>query len=345
MKNDSDLRKQLAPRDSGPLRVVIIVANSNTLVDVLGPYQIFLQASCEGGTPYGEELGRYAIEVVSPGPELLVAARGGIGLQCTSTLDSIEGEIDTLVVAGAIITPGHPVSVRVNEWLRRHAGGIRRIASVCTGAFLLAEAGLLDGRRATTHWRYSNILAQRYPAVIVDPDPIYVQDGNVYTSAGMTSGMDLALALVEEDYGREVALSVARSMVIYLRRPGGQAQFSVALRRQTEEDSLVNRVQHWIAEHLDEALSVERLSEIAGMSPRNFARVFVRDVGTTPAKFVEELRLEEARRMLQHSDETIERVAVSCGFGSVDTLQRHFAESYGTTPTEFRRRFQSALRK
>ena len=336
-------RRRNTAKQHLPLRVVIVVGYADTLVDVLGPYQVFLQASSAGGTPYGDDLGRYRIEIASPGTDRIVASRGGVGLLCSTTLQAVEGEIDTLLVAGSSVGSGEPVNQAIVEWLRQRAPKARRVASVCSGAFLLAEAGLLDGRHATTHWRYVQRLAAAYPNVTVEPDPIYVRDGNVYTSAGMTAGMDLALALVEEDCGMEIALSVARSMVIYMRRPGGQAQFSAALRRQTADDSPISRVLHWITEHLDEPLSVDRLSEIAGMSPRNFSRVFLRDSGTTPAKFVEELRIEEARRLLQSSNETVERVAELCGFGSIDSLQRNFAAHYGTTPSEFRSRFQTAL--
>lgn len=345
MKKAASRNLRRARRKPSPLRIVIVVGSPNTLVDVIGPYQIFLQASSEGGTPHGGELSRYRIDVASPQSERLVSARGGLGLQCTTTLDEIEGPIDTLIVAGARIVDPSPTNEKIASWLKRHAPSVRRIASVCSGAFLLAEAGLLDGRRATSHWRYVQELAKRYPAVTVESDPIYVRDGNLYTSAGMTSGMDLALALVEEDYGSEVAREVARSLVIYLRRPGGQSQFSAALRRQTAEQSPVRRVQDWIPEHLGEPLSVERLSEVAGMSPRNFSRVFVRDAGTSPGRFVEELRLEEARRMLESGRETVEEIAALAGFGSIDSLQRHFSESYGTTPTQYRSRFQTALRK
>lgn len=328
-----------------PLRIVVVVGSPDTLIDVVGPYQIFLQASSEGGRPTGEELHRYQIEVASPQAGRLVSARGGLGLQCTSTLDGIGGRIDTIIVAGARIVRPSPSNATITAWLKKRAPSARRIAAVCSGAFLLAEAGLLDGRRATTHWRYARALADRYPAVKVDPDPIYVRDGNLYTSAGMTSGMDLSLALVEEDFGSEIAREVARSLVVYMRRPGGQSQFSAALRRQTAGESPIKRVQDWISEHLGEPLSVERLSEIAGMSPRNFSRVFVRDAGTSPGKFIEELRLEEARRMLESGGESVERIAALAGFGSIDSLQRHFSLSYGTTPTEYRSRFQTALRR
>lgn len=345
MKNGKGRAPEPALGKNAPVRVIIVAGCADTLVDVLGPYQVFLQASFEGGTPFGDELGHYRVEIASLGPNRLVASRGGIALECSTTLDEIEGELDTLIVAGSSVGSERPLDRRIVEWVRKRAPGVRRVASVCSGAFYLAEAGLLDGRRATTHWRYVRRFAERYPTVIVEPDPIYVRDGKFYTSAGMTAGMDLALALVEEDYGGEVALAVARSMVIYLRRPGGQAQFSAMLKRQAPESSPVHRVQHWIAEHLEEPISVDRLSEVAGMSPRNFSRVFVRDTGTTPWKFVEEIRLEEARRMLQATTETVDRVAELCGFGSTDTLQRQFQDFYGASPSDFRNRFQTALRK
>lgn len=345
MSNAPETNHRRGGRPALPLRIVIVVGSPDTLVDVVGPYQIFLQASSEGGTPTGEELRRYQIDVASPEAGRLLASRGGVGLHCTTTLDEVDGPVDTIIIAGAKIVHPSPNNGRIAAWLKGHASSARRIASVCSGAFLLAEAGLLDGRRATTHWRYVRELAKRYPQVTVEPDSIYVRDGNVYTSAGMTSGMDLALALVEEDFGSEVAREVARSLVVYMRRPGGQSQFSAILRRQTREESPIKRVQDWIAEHLAEPLSVERLSEIAGMSPRNFARVFARDAGTSPGKFVEELRLEEARRILESGSESVEQVAALAGFGSIDSLQRHFSEIYATTPSEYRSRFQTALRR
>lgn len=327
-----------------PLRIAILVASHDTLLDVVGPYQVFFQATSEGGRPTGGELGRYEIHVINPGNRTIARSRRGIGLVCTDSVSSFRGPIDTLVVAGSNILTGWPPDPGLVRWIVDQAPKTRRVASVCSGAFLLAEAGLLDGRRATTHWRYVEELARRYPRVTVEPDPIYVRDGKIYTSAGMTAGTDLALALVEEDFGPAVALDVARSMVLYLRRPGGQSQFSTALRRQLPELSPLKRVEQWIVEHLDEGLSVDRLASVVGMSPRNFARVFVREAGVTPAKYVEEIRLEEARRRLEVGADTVEQVAAGCGYGSVDSLQRHFAFCLRTTPAEYRKRFKSALR-
>jgi transcriptional regulator GlxA family with amidase domain len=222
---------------------------------------------------------------------------------------------------------------------------VRRLASVCTGAFLLAEAGLLDGRRATTHWSACAALARRYPRVRVDPDPIFVRDGAVVTSAGVTSGMDLALALVEEDHGREVALGVARWLVLFLKRPGGQAQFSAQLSSQLASRQPIQELQAWIVENVHRDLSVAVLAARAGMSPRNFARVFTREVGATPALFVETARVEAARRRLEEDGgRGIEAVAAECGFGSAETLRRAFLRRLRVNPADYRARFQPATR-
>jgi transcriptional regulator GlxA family with amidase domain len=212
---------------------------------------------------------------------------------------------------------------------------------VCTGAFLLAEAGLLDGRRATTHWASCRELARRYPRVQVDPDPIFVRDGNVHTSAGVTAGMDLALALVEEDHGREVALGVARWLVLFLKRPGGQSQFSAQLSAQLAAREPIQELQAWVIENVDADLSVEALARRAGMSPRNFARVFTRETGVTPACFVETARVEAARRRLeQEGARGVEAIAAACGFGSAETMRRAFLRRVRVSPSDYRERFQ-----
>jgi transcriptional regulator GlxA family with amidase domain len=213
------------------------------------------------------------------------------------------------------------------------------VASVCTGAFLLAEAGLLDGRRATTHWARCDALQRRFPAVRVERDPIFVRDGNVFTSAGVTAGMDLALDLVEEDCGRDVALTVARWLVMFLRRPGGQSQFSAQLRAQRATTTSIAELRAWLGDHLDENLVVEALAERAGMSPRTFARVFRRETGTTPAAFVEELRVESARRLLETTDLTVAAVAGRVGMKHAETLHRAFHRRLGTTPDRYRQHF------
>ena len=219
---------------------------------------------------------------------------------------------------------------------------VRRLASVCSGTFLLAEAGLLDGRRVTTHWRGCDELARRYPALTVERDPIFVRDGTVYTSAGVTAGMDLALALVEEDHGRQLALRVARQLVMFLKRPGGQSQFSAQLALQTADREPLRELQAWIADHLDGDLSVPVLAAEVAMSERNFARVFTRDVGVTPARFVERARVEGARRRLEESADGVEMVAARCGFGSAEVMRRAFLRLLGVPPSAYRGRFRSA---
>jgi transcriptional regulator GlxA family with amidase domain len=224
-------------------------------------------------------------------------------------------------------------------WLKEIAVHARRLGSVCTGAFLLAKAGLLDGRSATTHWAYADELASRYPRVTVDSHPIWVQDGNVYTSAGVTTGMDLSLWFVEQDHGSEVALAVARSLVLFLRRPGGQAQFSVSLSTQAARKNTLFELQVWMAENLDRELSVETLAARTAMSSRNFARSFVRELGITPARYVEQLRLEAVRHRLETTEMSLEEIASACGFGRAEIMRRAFVRCLGIPPARYRDHF------
>jgi transcriptional regulator GlxA family with amidase domain len=215
------------------------------------------------------------------------------------------------------------------------------VTSVCTGAFVLARAGLLDGRRATTHWDSCALLARRFPLVTVEPDRIFVRDGNVFTSAGVTAGMDLALALVEADHGAEVAMEVARRLVLFARRPGGQAQFSVQLAAEAPRDGALRELQTWIAEHLDGDLSVAALSRHAHMSPRTLARAFSREIGMTPAAYVDAVRVERARALLERGDARLARIARTCGFGTTETMRRAFRRRLGVAPVDYRARFNT----
>ena len=226
-------------------------------------------------------------------------------------------------------------------WVREAAARSRRVASVCTGAFLLARAGLLDGRRATTHWASCADLAKRYPAITVEPDPIFVRDGDVYSSAGVTAGMDLALALVEEDLGREVALEAARWLVVFLKRPGGQAQFSAQLAAQTADRAPLRELQAWIPDHLDERPVGGGARPPRRMSDRNFARAFRRETGVTPAAYVEAARVERARIALESGDLPVEEVARQAGFGTVETMRRAFSRRVGVSPADYRARFRT----
>jgi transcriptional regulator GlxA family with amidase domain len=304
------------------------------LLDVSGPVQVFASANdlvvSAGGLP------AYRLNVV---------AQGGAGATASAGVTIAAGPLtnggealDTLLVAGgegAEAAAENPVLV---DWVRERATQARRVASVCTGAFLLAAAGLLDGHRAATHWKYCAKLALRFPAVHVEPDPIFVRDGAVWTSAGVTAGIDLALALVEEDLGRSVALAVARYLVVFLRRPGGQAQFSAALALQVADDRFA-ALHEWINSHLGDDLSLAVLADQAGMSERSFSRHYAQATGQTPARTIERLRVEAARRLLSESRTPVKRIAQRCGFGSEETMRRSFLRLLAVTPQDYRSRF------
>jgi transcriptional regulator GlxA family with amidase domain len=253
-----------------------------------------------------------------------------------AALDAVEAPHTLLVPGGHGTRTPDPALV---EWLRHNAPDATRLVSVCTGAFLLAAAGLLDGRTVTTHWQRCDQLAACYPAVTVDPEPIYVRDGHLTTSAGVTAGIDLALALVEADLDRDTALTVARQLVVFLRRPGNQTQFSAHLRGQTAHRTPLCDVQHWITEHPDADLSVDTLARRANLSPRQFARAFTAETGATPGQYVDATRLGTARRLLEDTRDTIDRVARHAGYGTPEAMRRAFHRTLGVSPAEYRRRF------
>lgn len=322
-----------------PRRIVVPVYPDVQILDVTGPVEVFATASrlLARGRPSAPPA--YRIEVAAR-RRGRVAASCGLELHAQQALSEMRGPVDTLVVPGGLGTYAAGADPEFMSFVRRMAPRARRVTSVCSGAFLLAEAGLLDGRRATTHWVGCRELASRYPRVEVDPDPIFVRDGNVWTSAGVTAGMDLALALVEEDHGRALALDVARWLVLFLKRPGGQSQFSAQLAAQIAEREPLSDLQTYVLEHPEADLSVAALAHRAGMSPRNFARVFTREVGTTPARFVENARVEAARRRLEESDAGVDQVAEACGFGSAETLRRAFQRRVRVSPGAYRSRFR-----
>ncbi|XVU26351.1 GlxA family transcriptional regulator [Actinoplanes sp. CA-054009] len=291
-------------------------------LDVTGPVEVFTNA------------GDYRVTTASPGGRP-VRTSSGLTLVPDGPLD--ETVPDTLVVPGGAGTRQPPRDVV--EWLRRHGARPPRVMSVCTGAFLLAAAGLLNGRRATTHWQYCATLAKRYPGIDVEPDPIFVRDGGVFTSAGVTAGIDLALALVEEDLGRDAALAVARALVMFLRRPGNQAQFSAQLSAQTARREPLRDVQRLIIEHPDADLSVAALAAHANLSPRQFARAFAAETGTSPGRYVDRVRLETARRLLEETTDGVAEVAKAAGYGTSEAMRRAFLGALGASPAEYRRRF------
>jgi transcriptional regulator GlxA family with amidase domain len=269
----------------------------------------------------------------------LVASSAGLGL-ATAELSAPRLPLDTLIVAGGFGVYPACENETVTGWIKARSKAARRIASVCSGAFLLAAAGLLDGRRAVTHWRQCAEFARRFPAVRLEPDPIFVRDGNIWTSAGVTAGIDLSLALVEEDLGRAAALAVARQLVVFLKRPGGQAQFSTTLALQ-HGDARFERLHAWIADNLGGDLSIASLADTAGMSERSFVRHYRQATGRTPARAVEQVRVEAARHMLERG-RPVKRVAAHCGFGSEETMRRSFLRLLGATPQAYRERFSPA---
>ena len=309
-------------------RVVFVVYPGITALDLVGPHEVF-------GAAGGYDL---VVAAADAGP---IATTRGPGLVADRSLAGLRGRIDTLVVVGgegAFAAARDASLVRAVANLARRS---RRVASVCTGAFLLAAAGLLDGKRATTHWSGCARLAERYPQITVDGERIFVQDGNVWTSAGVTAGMDLALALVADDLGQDAALQVARRLVMYVQRPGGQSQFSAQLSAQRAQRDPLRELQAWIGEHPAADHSVERLAARIGMSPRHFARVFRAEVGCTPAAYVEQVRVEVARRLLETTGLPVDDVAAGAGFGTPETMRRAFARRVGASPTEYRDRFRS----
>jgi transcriptional regulator GlxA family with amidase domain len=320
-------------------RIALVTFPRAQMLDVTGPLEVFSTANREWAEAGNAGSEPYEIAVIArrAGP---VVTSSGVEIVARRRLEDA-GVLDTLIVAGGEGTESATGDAELIDWIRREGPRARRLASVCSGAFLLARAGLLDGRRATTHWRSCDLLARLHPKVRVDPDPIFVRDGSVYTSAGICAGMDLALALVEEDLGREIALSVARRLVIFLKRPGGQSQFSAQLRSQLAEPEPLRELQSWISEHPGADLSVPALAARVSMSPRNFARVFGREVGTTPARYVERARVDAARRRLEESDAPIEGVADDCGFGTTETMRRAFLRNLRVSPAHYRGRFRS----
>ena len=313
--------------------IVLVVFDRVEPMDVSGPASVFARAK----------------RICPDAPDLILASpRGGkvetsagFALADTRKLASLSGAFNTILVAGGDEAAlSHSISVEgLSSWVVKGAKAARRVGSVCTGAFVLAAAGLLDGRRATTHWNACENLQQRFPNVRVEPDPIHIVDGPIWTSAGVSAGIDLSLAMVEEDYGGEVAARIAREMVLFLRRPGGQSQFSAAAQAQAGAGDRMRSLVQWILENPHLNLSVPALAQRIGMSERNFARVFAQETGSSPARFVTVARLDRAKLLLETTTWPLERVAEQTGWGSIDSLQRVFRAKTGVTPSDYRSRF------
>jgi transcriptional regulator GlxA family with amidase domain len=299
-------------------------------MDVTGPFEVF--SSVPG----------YQVELGNPEGESVWRTYGGLALADVKPLHELHGPIDTLLVAGG---PGSAKGVYDEpfvEWIREAAQRSRRVASICTGTFLLAAAGLLDGKRAVTHWKFCDRLAREFPSIDVQRDPIYLRDGSVYTSAGITAGIDLSLAMVEEDYGHAAALEVARQLVMFLVRPGGQSQYSHMLSRQATSSQPLRELQVWMLENLREDLRVERLAERMGMSARHFTRVCLSEMRMNPGQFVDRLRVEAAQQMIDSSSMGLKEIADACGFKAVDAMRRTFLRVIGVSPNAYASRFKRA---
>jgi transcriptional regulator GlxA family with amidase domain len=317
-----------APKPSR--RIVVVVVPPVDELDLVGPLQVFNSVNRLAGRAI------YHVELVTSGEQLQVAGEGGVlTFMARSHFSAVRGRADSvLLVCG--LTSRSARDAALAAWLRTMAGDARRLGAVCVGVFLLAHAGVLNGRRATTHWKFGRELASAYPQVRVEHEPLWVKDGNIYTSAGISAGIDLALAWVEEDCGAALAHEAARELVLFLRRPSGQPQVSVSLSAQASEMASIRELQIWIADHLASRLLVDDLARRMSMSVRNFERVFTREVGTTPAQYVLQMRVEAARRLIERGDDGLKRVAAATGFGSVDVMRRAFVRLLGVTPRRYR---------
>ena len=329
-------------------RILIVAAAPAQLLDLAGPAEVFNQAGRLAGYDDAQSTptSPYAVDLaILPQLDGATAANTTAGItlaSCASreTLLADRRPLDTLIVCGGEGARMRTGEAELSAAVRTLAARARRTVSICTGAYLLAAAGLLQGRRVTTHWRWCADLARRYPGVSVDPDPIFVRDGELWTSAGVTAGIDLALALVEDDHGHALALAIARELVMFLRRPGGQNQFSASLRAQTAPPHTLRELLGWLADNLHRRISVADMADRAGMSERQFARVFSREVGLPPARMLERLRVEAARRRLEERPQPLAGIAAVCGFGDEETMRRAFMRQLKTSPGSYRDRFK-----
>lgn len=312
----------------GERKVVIVGPQPVQVLDVTGPLEVFSHA------------GEYDVVIGTPGPERTLQTHRRFALTDAVPISEINGVIDTLVIAGGPGAESGTYDPSFVAWIGDAASRSRRIASICTGAFLLGAAGLLDGKQVVTHWRFCDRLATEFPHAIVKPEPIFMRDGAVYTSAGITAGIDLALALVEEDHGRKVALNIARLLVMFLVRPGGQAQFSHMLSHQAVLSEPLRELQVWMLENLRGDLTVEKLADRLAMSPRHFTRVCLRETKMNPGQFVDRLRVEAAQQMIDSSNRGLKEIADACGFRNADTMRRTFLRVIGITAGEYMDRFR-----
>ncbi len=318
-----------------PKHIVIVGYNDITSLDLSGPLEAFSHAFVEDSK--GKPQRCYRVTIAALGAKTF-CSESGLRMTASCFLSSLR-HLDTLLIPGGKGMRLSNSGAKLANWISRHGSGIRRIASVCTGIYGVAPTGLLNGRHATTHWKFAADLATRYPELKIDANALYVRDGKFYTSAGITAGIDLSLALIEEDYGSQVALAVARELVVYVKRPGGQEQFSEPLKFQVASTSPFADLAAWMLGHLDRDLSVEALADRVNLCPRQFSRRFKSEFDSTPAAFVQRLRLDEARKRLPAPAGTVESVANSVGFHDPDSFRRAFVQRYGVAPQQYRSRF------
>jgi transcriptional regulator GlxA family with amidase domain len=324
-------------------KIVIVAMTGRMLMDFVGPADVFTTANIF--LRHSDLNEGYDVQIASPTIEKKVTTGAGADILCQVSAINIRSRIDTLIISNY---ESHESSAELFEpfysWLSgRNEKNTRRIASVCAGAFALAKAGLINNRKVTTHWGLNEKLQKSYPQLSVDTNPFFVKDGHIYTSGGVSSGIDLALAMVEEDFGKEIAIQVARELVVYLYRPGYQSQFANLI-PSPEISGLSQKLRTWVLAHMRETLDVRRIAEHMNMSPRNFTRVFHKQTGSSPAKFVEKVRVEQARKLLEDTDNSLENIAEICGFGGLSSLRRTFLRLLMTTPSDYRRVFRKALR-
>src|ERR1700730_13216260 len=318
-------------RSRSPI-IAFLVASPFEVLDLAGPASVFIYSMVKD-KPY------YSLRILSTTSGDTVKSMGGLFLGATCRFSEYADPIDTLIVVGGLGSVEHQ-SPELLRWLRERASRIRRVASVCTGAFILAASGLLDGRRVATHWRYCDLFVSRFRHLKVERDPIFIKDGKFYTTAGVSAGIDLALALVEEDLGRAVAATIARELVLFLRRPGGQAQYSTVLAQQEGmSDARLRDLPVWVRSHLTRKLDVETLAKAVRMSPRTFARQFQAQFGATPARWVQSLRIEAAMQHLENHDIPLRKIAQITGFRDEQALRRAFIQQTAMAPREYRERF------
>ncbi len=323
-----------------PKHIVIVGYDDITSLDLSGPLEAFSSAQVEDSS--GKRQPGYKVSIAALGAKTF-RSESGLRMTAPCSLNSLR-HLDTLLIPGGSGMRTSGTSTKLATWISAHHHRIRRIASVCTGIYGLAPTGLLNGRRVTTHWKHAADLAERYPKLKVDTNPLYIRDGKFYTSAGITAGIDLALSLIEEDFGAGVALAVARELVMYVKRPGGQEQYSEPLRFQVESTSRFADLAAWMMAHLDEDLCVEALADRIHLCPRQFSRRFKHEFKSTPAAFVHKLRLDEARKRLSAAGRTVESIADSVGFPDPDSFRRAFVQRFGVAPSQYRSRFIAGAR-